>query len=71
MLKKHNQYIKDLISARTEEVIQKISRTNKRYRELTAAIDEVQRELTDINSRRRRKIWWTAMKRLIANRKPS
>jgi hypothetical protein len=47
MLKKHNQYIKDLISARTEEVIQKISCTNKRYRELTAAIGEAQRELTD------------------------
>jgi hypothetical protein len=47
MLKKHNQYIKDLISARTEEVIQKISCTNKRYRELAAAIGEVQRELTD------------------------
>jgi hypothetical protein len=47
MLKKHNQYIKDLISARTEEVIQKISRTNKRYRELATAIGEAQRELTD------------------------
>jgi hypothetical protein len=47
MLKKHNQYIKDLISARTEEIIGKISCTNKRYRELVAEISEVQRTLTE------------------------
>jgi hypothetical protein len=47
MLKKHNQYIKDLISARTEEIIRKISCTNKRYRELVQEISEVQRELTE------------------------
>ncbi len=47
MLKKFNQYFKDLIFERTEEIGQKILFNNKRYRELNSQIIEVQHALTD------------------------
>ncbi len=47
MLKKFNRYFKDLIGARTEEIGQKILFHNKRYRELSSEIIEVQHALID------------------------
>jgi hypothetical protein len=47
MLKKFNQYFKDLIFDRTEEISQKILFSNKRYRKLPSQIIEVQHVLTD------------------------
>jgi hypothetical protein len=46
VFKKFNQYIKDLISDRTEEIGRKILYNNKRYRELNLRIIEVQQALT-------------------------
>jgi hypothetical protein len=46
MLKKFSQYFKDLIYDRTEEIGQKILYNNKRYRELSSQIIEVQQALT-------------------------
>jgi hypothetical protein len=47
MLKKFNQYFKDLILDRTEEIGQKILLNNKRYRELNSQIIEVQKAITE------------------------
>lgn len=47
MLKKFNRYFKDFIFDRTEEISEKILFNNKRYRELTSQIIEVQHELTN------------------------
>jgi hypothetical protein len=47
VLKTHNQYFKDLISNRTEEIMQKVLFNNKRCRELAGEISDVQRALTD------------------------
>ena len=47
MLKKFNQYFKDLIFDRTEEIGQKILFNNKRYRELNSQIIEVQQALME------------------------
>jgi hypothetical protein len=47
VLKKHNQYFKDLISDRTEEIMQKILVNNKRYQKLVIEIRDVQRALAD------------------------
>ena len=47
MLKKFNRYFKDLIGDRTEEIGQKILFHNKRYRELSLEIIEVQHALID------------------------
>lgn len=47
MLKKFNRYFKDLIYDRTEEISQKILFNNKRYRELSSEIIEVQQTLID------------------------
>lgn len=47
MLKKFNQYFKDLIFDRTEEIGQKILYNNKRYRELNSQIIEVQKAIME------------------------
>jgi hypothetical protein len=47
MLKKFNQYFKDLIFDRTEEIGQKIIFNNKRYRELNTQIIEVQKAIME------------------------
>jgi hypothetical protein len=47
MLKKFNQYFKDLILDRTEEIGQKILFNNKRYRELNSQIIEVQKTIME------------------------
>jgi hypothetical protein len=47
MLKKFNQYFKDLIYDRTEEISEKILFNNKRYRELNSQIIEVQKAITE------------------------
>jgi tRNA/tmRNA/rRNA uracil-C5-methylase (TrmA/RlmC/RlmD family) len=47
MLKKHNQYFKELIIDRTEEIGREILCNNQRYRELNTEICEVQQALTD------------------------
>lgn len=47
MLKNFNQYFKDLIIDRTEEIAQKILFHNKRYRELNSHIIEVQKAIME------------------------
>jgi hypothetical protein len=47
MLKTHNQYFKELISARTEAIMRQVLFNNKRYRELAGEISETQRALTE------------------------
>ncbi len=47
MLKKFDQYFKDLIFNRTEEIGQKILFNNKRYRELNSEIIEVQKAIME------------------------
>ena len=47
MLKTHNHYFKDLISGRTEEIIQNVLFNNRRCRELAGEISETQQALTD------------------------
>jgi uncharacterized protein YyaL (SSP411 family) len=47
MLKKFNEYFKNLIMDRTEEIGQKILLNNKRYRELNTRIIEAQNALLE------------------------
>jgi hypothetical protein len=47
VLKTHNQYFKDLISNRTEEIMQKILFNNERCRELAGEIRETQQAPKD------------------------
>lgn len=47
MLKKFNQYFKELICDRTEEISEKLLFNNKRYRELSTQIIEFQKAITE------------------------
>jgi hypothetical protein len=45
MLKKYDQYFKEFILARTDEIVAEILLSNQRYRELNDEICQVQHEL--------------------------
>jgi hypothetical protein len=51
MLKTHNQYFKELISARTEEIMRQVLFNNKRCLELAGEISEAQLALTEPHRR--------------------